>query len=184
VDEQQSPAPGTDRGRRRAHAEQLIQTFAQAHQLSWAIARVPAIYGPQRLPIARLKAGTALPDPKDTGPGNRIHVEDLVSALVLMTHHPKAHAEIFNVSDQNPIPTAEFLTEIANQLNIPIPAIKPISELTDALSPQLQSFMGEQKIINAQKIVDLLGFMPEFKDYREGIAQSLRSTSPLKQLGD
>ena len=53
-----------------------------------SILRVPGIYGPHRLPLERLQRGEPALRPEDAGPGNRIHVDDLVSACVAALERP------------------------------------------------------------------------------------------------
>lgn len=176
VDETTACTPTSDRGQRRLDAERLLQSYCQQHAREWSILRVAGIYGPHRLPIARLKAKQPLPQPQDLGPGNRIHVEDLVSALHLLAEHPAAANEIFNLSDQNHVTSSDFLLEVARQLNLAVPELKPLAELAPSFSPQQQSFMSERRRVDAGKIQQRLGFTPQYADYRQGIAQSLAAT--------
>jgi len=178
VDETTPCTPTTDRGKRRLDAEQHVQRHCNEAGIAWNILRVPGIYGPDRLPIARLKAGAAVPDPADTGPGNRIHVADLVSALMRIAENPVAN-EIFNISDQNPVSNAEFLTEVANQLRLPSPSIRPLAELKADLSAMQASFLSERRLIVATKLFERLKMTLEFSDYKLGIQQALEATPHL-----
>lgn len=173
VDESTPTTPGSERGLRRLAAEMLLRDYAKEHHREWAIARVTGIYGPSRLPIAKLKAQLPLPDPADLGPSNRIHVEDLVSALLRIALHPKAAGEIFNLSDRQPLSTTEFLFEVANQLHLPKPPIKPLSELLPTFNEMQRSFMQERRLVDASKLATTLGFEWRYADYRQGIADSL-----------
>lgn len=167
--------PSTERGLRRLDAEEQIQQFGQLHATPWNILRVPGIYGPDRLPVLRLKAGAAVPDPVDTGPGNRIHVADLVSALVKLAEKPVAN-DVFNISDQNPIPNAQFLSEVAAQLGLAAPAVKRLEELKADMSSMQESFLSERRLIDSSKLYSRLEFVPQFADYKLGIQQSLEAS--------
>ena len=80
VDEQSPLAPGTDRARRRVAAESVVTAWCAARGVRCVILRTPGIYGPHRLPLGTPATRRSQPcAPKMPGPGNRIHVDDLVS---------------------------------------------------------------------------------------------------------
>jgi nucleoside-diphosphate-sugar epimerase len=94
VDEATPPAPSSERGLRRLAAEHAVRAFAESHGIAWVILRVPGIYGPGRLPLDRLARGEPVLAPADAGMTNRIHVDDLVTALQLVADHPQAAGRI------------------------------------------------------------------------------------------
>ena len=49
--------PATDRGRRRADAENAIRDWCESHSVRAVTLRVPGIFGPGRLPLERLRRG-------------------------------------------------------------------------------------------------------------------------------
>ena len=83
--------------------------------------RVPGIYGPHRLPLERLARGEPALRPEDAGPGNRIHVDDLVTACVAALERP-VHG-VFNVTDGNPASTTVYLQRAAALAGLPPPPL-------------------------------------------------------------
>jgi len=78
------PTPGLGRGRHRAEAELgWLETGWPAH-----IFRLAGIYGPGRLPFAKLRNGTARAVIKSGHIVNRIHVADIVSVVLASIDTP------------------------------------------------------------------------------------------------
>lgn len=88
-------APANERSCRRVDAETRAAQWSSARGTRCVILRVPGIYGPGRLPVERLRRGEPALRPEDAGPGNRIHVDDLVSACIAALERPVAG--VFNV---------------------------------------------------------------------------------------
>ena len=82
VTEETPPAPGTARAERRLAAEQLLASWCGQQGTECFVLRVPGIYGPGRLGLDRLRAGTPVIAEADASPGNRIHVDDLAGCAV------------------------------------------------------------------------------------------------------
>ena len=88
VTEDSPVAPGNDRSQRRVAAESIARGWCEARGVRCVVLRVPGIYGPGRLPLERLQRGEPTLRPEDAGPGNRIHVDDLVTACVAALERP------------------------------------------------------------------------------------------------
>ena len=82
VTETRPTDPGTGRARRRVAAEDRVRRWCEGRSSVWVILRVPGIYGPGRLPTARLGDSVPVIRAEDAGPGNRIHIDDLVSVCL------------------------------------------------------------------------------------------------------
>jgi len=78
----------------------------------FVVFRVPAIYGPHRLPLDRLQCGEPVLRAEDSGPGNRIHVDDLVGACLVALERPVAG--VFNLTDGLPESMAAFTARVAS----------------------------------------------------------------------
>ena len=94
--------------------------------------RVPGIYGPGRLPLERLRRGEPALDPADAGPGNRIHVDDLVAACIAALERPVQG--IFNVTDGDPSSTTVFLQRTAALAGLPPPPLVGLAEATGRIA--------------------------------------------------
>ena len=82
TDEHTPPAPESNRAKRRLAAETLLTDWCRDRGVDLMILRVPGIYGPGRLGLDRLRAGEPVLREVDSGPGNRIHVDDLAACCV------------------------------------------------------------------------------------------------------
>jgi len=137
----------------------------------WVVLRVPGIYGPGRLPLERLRRGEPALRPEDAGPGNRIHVDDLVSACVAALERPVEG--VFNVSDGNPATTTEFLQRTAALAGLPPPPLVALSDAPGRVSPGMLAFLRESRRIDNRRMVEQLGVRPRYARLDDGIAASL-----------
>src|SRR5690606_34231472 len=73
VDESTPVRPSTDRARRRVSAEEMTRVWCHERRVRRVVLRVPGIYGPERLPLERLRKSEPVVRPEDAGITNRIH---------------------------------------------------------------------------------------------------------------
>lgn len=173
VDEDTPPAPATPRARRRLAGEQLLRERCAVAGVEWVILRVPGIYGPGRLPLERLRRGDPLPASASRRPGNRIHVDDLVTALLLAASHPAAANTVFNVGDGDPTSQVEFQHRVAELAGLPPPPLLPDNDAAAVLSAEAWSFLAESRRVDTRRLRERLGFMPRYGDCVAGIRASL-----------
>jgi nucleoside-diphosphate-sugar epimerase len=164
--------PSTSRALRRADAERQVTAWSARTGNRAVILRVPGIYGPGRLPLERLRRGEPVIRGSDSGSGNRIHVDDLVTACVTALKHPDARG-IYNVGDGNPATTSEFFTRVALLAGLPPPRQVDLEEARRVLSPAMLSFAGESRRVSTARICRELGFAPRYASLDEGIRASL-----------
>ena len=133
--------------------------------------RLPGIYGPGRNALAALRKGTARRVIKPGQVFNRVHVEDIATALALSLAKDAACA-LYNVTDDEPSPPQNVIAFAAELLGVEPP---PEIAFEDAeLSPMAASFYGENKRVSNALIKRALGFAPAFPSYREGLRELLR----------
>lgn len=168
VDEATPPAPGNDRARQRLDAERQAQAWCEASGTRCVVFRVAAIYGPHRLPLERLRRGEPVLRPEDTGPGHRIHVDDLVAACEAAL---AGTAEgIFNLTDGFPWSLAEFTERVAALAGVPAPRRIGWAEAECTLSPGLLAFLRDRRRVLPRRLA-VLGISPRPPD--AGIRDSL-----------
>ena len=83
VDESRAVHPQTDRARRRVDAERRLALWCSARGVALVILRAPGIYAADRLPLARLRAGTPVLREADDVYTNHIHAEDQIGRASL-----------------------------------------------------------------------------------------------------
>jgi nucleoside-diphosphate-sugar epimerase len=171
VDESSPVAPGNDRSRRRVAAEQAVRSWCDARGVRWVVLRVPGIYGPDRLPLERLRRGEPALRPEDSGPANRIHVDDLVSACIAAVERPVGG--VFNVGDGDHASTTEFLQVTAGLAGLPPPALVSLAEARGRISPGMLAYLVESRRVDTSRMLDELGIVPRYPSIASGVAASL-----------
>jgi nucleoside-diphosphate-sugar epimerase len=164
-------APANDRSRRRVAAEAVVRAWCAGRQVRCVVLRVPGIYGPDRLPIERLQRGEPALRPEDAGPGNRIHVDDLVGACIAALERPVSGA--FNVTDGNPATTTEFVQRTAVLAGLPSPPLVAFADAAGKISPGMLAFLRESRRVDNRRMREELGFEPRYGRLEDGIAASL-----------
>ena len=144
VTEARTPNPATPRAKRRVAAENLARQWCDERGVECVILRVPGIYGPARLPVSKLETGDAVINADEAPPGNRIHVDDLVTACVAAGERREA-AGIFNVSDGNHMTSTEFLERLAAIAGLPPPNTQGLETARQLMGEKRWSFMAESR---------------------------------------
>jgi len=170
VDEDSPTAPREDPSRQRLDAERRVTQWCLDRAVRCVVFRVPAIYGPHRLPLDRLRWGEPVLRAEDSGPGNRIHVDDLVGACVAALERPVRG--VFNLTDGLPESMAAFTTRVASLAGLPAPPEVTWAEAQEILSPGLLSFLRESRLVTSRRAEEL-GWTPRYGNPGAGILASL-----------
>jgi nucleoside-diphosphate-sugar epimerase len=172
VDESSPVAPGNERARRRVAAENTASSWCAARGIRCVILRVPGIYGPHRLPLERLARGEPALRPEEAGPGNRIHVDDLVACIVTAIDDPAARAA-YNVTDGDHSSTTLYLQETAAAAGLPAPQLITRAEAVRRISPGMLAFLLESRRVSNARMLGELGVRLRYPSMRAGVLASL-----------
>jgi nucleoside-diphosphate-sugar epimerase len=150
-------------GRRTARAEADLAW--QKLRGDVRIFRLPGIYGPGRSALDRMREGKAhridIPDQIFS----RVHVDDIVSAVIASFAGP---AGIFNVADDEPASQNAVIERACDLIGYDWP---PLQTLADAqLSIMARGFYAENRRVSNQKAKRVLGWMPTYPNYKQGLA--------------
>jgi nucleoside-diphosphate-sugar epimerase len=176
VDEDTPVAPATPRARRRVAAERTATAWCTAGGVRLVVLRVPGIYGPGRLPLERLARGEPALRPEDAGPGNRIHVDDLVDACLAALERDVRG--VFNVGDGDPASTTAFLQSTAALAGLAPPPLVPLAEAAGRIAPGMLSFLVESRQVDVRRMREVLGVELRYGRHEAGIAASLAERRP------
>lgn len=181
VDERTLAAPQEDRSRRRLDAEARVARWCEARGVRWVVFRVPAIYGPHRLPLDRLQRGEPLLRDEDSGPGNRIQVDDLVEACLAALERPVAG--VFNLTDGQPDSMAGFMSRVAALAGLPAPPRVSWVEAQSSMSPGILAFLRQSRRVMSCRGQEL-GWTPRYGKPGDGIRASLREMGWVGPIRD
>jgi nucleoside-diphosphate-sugar epimerase len=138
VDEARPVAAKSARGARRVDGERI-------HRANGAsVLRAPGIYGHDRLPIDRLKAGTPALREEDDTFTNHIHALDLAIMSWLAVFRGSAK-RVFNASDDSHMKMGDYFDAVATAFDLPKPPRLPRAEVAKAVSPMMLTFMSESR---------------------------------------
>lgn len=179
VDESSKPIGLGDQGQLRLVAENQWRFFAEAYQLPLTIFRLAGIYGPQRNVLARLMAGKNDTIIKDGQFFSRIHVEDIVLAIVAAMRNPIEGITIYNVADDEPAPS-NVVDEYAASL-LKRPPLKRVAYEQALLSPMAQEFYSHNKRVSNAKLKRALHIQLTYPTYKEGLIHLLHHEGYLCQ---
>lgn len=141
----------------------------RASGLPVRVFRLPAIYGPGRSPFAALAAGKGRLIHKQGQVFCRIHVDDIVGALLQsLTLEPSRQPTLLNLSDDCPTPSSETLGYAAHLLGCPLPEMQRFEDLAGTMSAMARSFWNENRRVSNRRLRQELGYDLLYPSYREG----------------
>ena len=166
VTEETPGSPILGRSIERVDTEEAWAAEGQGAGVSVAALRLSGIYGPGRNGFVNLDRGTARRIIKKDQVFNRIRVEDIGSATLFLAQ--RNLAGIYNVTDDEPCPPQDVITEAARLMGVEPP---PEVDFESAdMTPMARSFYGANKRVSNEKIREL-GFKFAFPNYRTSLAQ-------------
>jgi nucleoside-diphosphate-sugar epimerase len=127
--------------------------------------RLPGIYGPGRSALDRVREGKAhridLPDQVFS----RVHVDDIVSAVIASFAGPPC---IYNIADNRPTSQNAVIEHACDLVGVKWPSLQSIDDA--GLSPMARGFYAENRRVSNRKAKRLLGWQPTYSDYKQGLA--------------
>jgi len=168
VDEARVPRPQTERARRRFDAEQAIGDWGARLGIGTVILRVPGIYAPNRLPLARLVRGTPALAHKEDVYTNHIHADDLAAVVVAALESERARG-IYNASDDGSVKLGDFFDMVADRAGLSRPPRLSREEAALKVPPELFSFMNESRRLSNRRMKAELGVRLRYPTVAEGI---------------
>lgn len=174
VDETRPVNPESERAKRRVDAERQIAAFAD----SAVILRAPGIYGPNRLPIARIREATPILEDTQGGASNRIHIDDL-AAIAWLAGTTRLPQRVYNATDGHPTALGIYYDALADMLDWPRPPRISWAEAEREFSPMRLSFLRESRRLSNDRLIADTGIRLTFTDFRDGLEASLKAEPPL-----
>ena len=165
VDEDSECRPASRRSLERLEAERQWQALGEEAGMPVALLRLSGIYGPGRNALLNLDNGTARRIVKQGQVFNRIHVDDIAGATLMLAQGRSGG--VFNVSDDDPSPPQDVVAFAANLMGMePLPEIA----FEDAdMTPMARSFYGENKRVSNARL-KAAGYTFRFPNYRDALS--------------
>jgi nucleoside-diphosphate-sugar epimerase len=160
--------PQTSRAQRRVDAEATLQEWGQGHGVPVVILRVTGIYGPGRLPLARIQQGHPVLSEEESPPTNRIHADDL-AAVCLKAAVKMADGDIINVSDGQPGTMTQYFNAVADLLDLPRLPQVDMEEARRVMNPMMLSYLTETRRMDNRKMVEQLKVNLMYPDLESGL---------------
>lgn len=173
VTESQPLNPRNVRAKRRVDAERVLMRAAKRGAFRLVILRVPGIYAADRLPLARLKAGTPALLPVDDVYTNHIHAADLAAithaAVRRMRRRVRPQVRIYHASDDSDLKMGDYFDLVADAFGLPRPPRLPRAEVAARVSPMLLSFMSESRRLDNTRMKRELRVQLQFATAAAGV---------------
>lgn len=167
---EETPAnPQTGRSRRRWSAEQALSAWAAAHDVDYLILRVPAIYGPHRLPLKRIEHGEPVVRMRESPWTNRIHIDDLARVCVAMADKGERRG-VYNVSDGHPTKMTAYFNRVADFFGLPRPPAISLTEAQAQMSDTMYAFWCESRRVDNSKMRRTLDMPLVYPNLEAGLA--------------
>lgn len=130
--------------------------------------RLPGIYGPRRSALDRALEGKAhridLPDQVFS----RVHVDDIAGGVIAALSAP---AGAYNLSDDHPCSQNLVIEQACAITGTPVPPVQSMDEA--GLSPMARAFYAENRRVANGKAKRVLGWAPQYPDYKSGLVACL-----------
>lgn len=153
-------------GARRVRAERDWLNAGQGMGLTVQIFRLPALYGPGRSPLDRLRDGTARLVRKPGQVFNRIYVDDVVDGLFASMARPRPGAA-YILCDDEPAPADVVMEDAARRLGLPAPP--EVTWDDPSVTEGMRRFYLDSKRLSNARAKAELGWRPRYPTWREGL---------------
>ncbi|MGX1320197.1 nucleoside-diphosphate-sugar epimerase [Bradyrhizobium sp. USDA 377] len=162
VDETTPPQATLERTRMRVAAEQAWTDLTHGDA---AILRLAGIYGPGRNALVTLRTGTARRIIKPGQVFNRIHVDDIASAIMAAIQHGSGGT--WNVCDDEPAPPQDVIAYAAQLMGVAPPPEEAFE--TAEMSAMARSFYASSARVSNAKLKRELGVTLAYPTYRQAL---------------
>jgi nucleoside-diphosphate-sugar epimerase len=168
VDETRRARPSSDRARRRLDAERQLRAWGVESGVHVSILRVPGIYAAERLPLARLRAGTPALETDQDPYTNHIHADDLARTVLAALSRGRG-GRAYNASDDSWMKMGDYFDLVADQFGLPHPP-RISREAADREIPESTlSFMRESRRLANRRLKKELRVTLRYPSVTQGV---------------
>jgi len=172
IDETRPRRAVNARAQRRVAAENILRNWlhssASPHR-SASILRAPGIYAEDRLPVARLTAGTPAIHNEEDSFTSHIHADDLAMTACLALFRAKA-GRAYHACDHSEIKMGAWFDLVATHFDLPKPHRITRSDAEKQIPESLYSFMRESRRLSNLRLIQELKVRLRYPTVVEGLA--------------
>ncbi len=151
VAEHRPVQPLSERARRRVDAERALRQWGRAGRVAVVILRAPGIYARDRLPLARICAGTPALAEADDPFTNHIHADDLARIVRIALSRGRAQ-RVYNACDGSWLKMGQYFDLVAYAFGLPRPPRVAREEAESRIPEALLSFMRESRRLDNGRV--------------------------------
>ncbi len=164
VDERWPIEPATASGKARALAESALPGAS-----SWIALRAAGIYGPGRNMIDRLRTNNYRVVGDGSSHVSRIHVDDLVAAIVAAGTTARDVTGFVNIADDDPAPIGEVADSTAARLGLAAPPRVAV----DRVDREVAGMLTADRRIANHRMKQELGVVLRYPSWRDYLASAV-----------
>lgn len=168
VDETRPAQPMTERAVRRVDAERVLRAWGAETGVQVSILRVPGIYAAERLPFARLKAGTPALNRDQDPYTNHIHADDLARIIIAALTRARA-GRVYNACDDSSMRMGDYFDLVAERFGMPHPPRVDLDAAREAIAETALSFMRESRRLANRRLKKELRVRLHYPSVRQGV---------------
>lgn len=132
------------------------------------VLRIPGIYGHDRLPLERLRAGLPRLAPGEDVYTNHIEIGDLARALERALYRGKPQ-RVIHAADGQDLKMGDYFDAVAEAAGLPHPPRLPAAEVRKAVSAAMWSFMQESRRLDNRRLRTELGVRLRYPSVRDAL---------------
>ena len=177
VDEESTRTPTSPFGKMRAEIEDEVLSFepGDGGPKHLIVARIVGIYGPGRTLAEYIKKGRYKLVDGGQKITNRVHVEDIASAILAMVARAPSGARAYNVCDGDPRSVRELVDEVCALTDIPYPEEVSLEELASERGENVASRWRNSYRCSNARLVQELDWTPRYPNALAGYRAILGS---------
>lgn len=168
VDETRRAKPSSDRARRRLDAERQLRAWGAETGVHVSILRVPGIYAAERLPLARLKAGTPALETEHDPYTNHIHADDLARTVMAALSRGRG-GRAYNATDDSWMKMGDYFDLVADQFGLPHPPRISREAAEREIPESTLSFMRESRRLANDRLKKELRVRLRYPSVAQGV---------------
>lgn len=177
VDETRRARPSSDRAKRRLDAERQLRAWGAETGVQVSILRVPGIYAAERLPLARLKAGTPALMTEQDPYTNHIHADDLARVVIAALSRGRG-GRAYNASDDSSMKMGDYFDLVADQFDLPHPPRVNWDAAKTAIPESILSFMRESRRLANRRLKKELRVRLRYPSVAQGVLAARATSRP------